>query len=248
MPIRRAQRRRNLVRLVPLRLFTALAAVVLVLAACDATASSAPGSVPTSSGAGPTRVPQVTAPAASDPTSAAAVGPWRRVPFLADAAFGAAQESGCRHGVVPIGSTATRVVTDVRGEGRVLMVFTLPTKAFLCVSSVDHPDSPDAVIPLDLPTTTLADDGIDLVYYEETGTGSGTIAYAVGRVGPTPKAVIMGFVDQTFLFGALGGGWYSMWWHPSIACDGIAAVNNAHVVLNSTHAPCEGNNGPSPSN
>jgi hypothetical protein len=200
-----------------------------------------------SQGPGPTRVPQQTAPAASDPTSAAAVGPWRRVPFLADPAFGGAEESGCRHGVVPIGSTATRVVTDVRGEGRALFVFTLPTKAFLCVASVDHPESPDAVVPLELPTTVLADDGIDLVYYSETGAGSGTTAFAVGRVGPTPTAVIMGFVDQTFLFGALGGGWYSMWWHPTISCDGIAAVNNAHIVLNTAHAPCEGNNGPSAS-
>lgn len=231
-----------------MRLLSGIAAVVLVLAGCDAGASGTPnGSPGESAGAGPTRVPQVTTPAASDPTSAAAIGPWRRVPFLADPSFGRAQEDGCRHGVVPIGSTAARVVTDVRGEGRVLLVFALPTKAFLCVTSVDHPESPDAVVPLDVPTTDLADDGIDLVYYDETGTGSSTTAFAVGRVGPTPTAVIMGFVDQTFLFGALGGGWYSMWWHPTIACDGIAAVNNAHVVLNSAHARCEPNNGPSPS-
>jgi hypothetical protein len=229
------------------RLLTSLAVLVLPLAACDAGASGPPNGSPGASfGSGPTRVPQQTV-VTGDPTTAAATGPWRRVPFLADPSFGAAQEAGCRHGVVPIGSTAARVVTDIRGEGRVLLVFALPTKAFLCVTSIDHPESPDAVIPLDIPATTLADDGIDLVYDSQTGTGSSTIDYAVGRVGPTPTAVIMGFVDQTFLFGALGGGWYSMWWHPTIACDGIAAVNNAHVVLNSAHASCEGNNGPSSS-
>jgi hypothetical protein len=243
MPVRRAQRRRN----VRVRLRTSLAALILALAACDAGASGSPdGSPGDSLGTGPTRVPQQTA-VAGDATTAAATGPWRRVPFVTDPSFGAAQEAGCRHGVVPIGSTAARIVTDVRGEGRVLLVFALPTKAFLCVTSIDHPESPDAVIPLAIPTTTLADDGIDIVYDSQTGTGVGTIAYAVGRVGPTPTAAIMGFVDQTFLFGALGGGWYSMWWHPTIACDGIAAVNNAHIVLNSTHASCEGTNGPSPS-
>ena len=95
-----------------MRLLTGLATLAFALSACDAGASGTPnGSAGDSAGTGPTRVPQVTTPAASDPTSAAAIGPWRRVPFLADPSFGRAQEDGCRHGVVPIGSTAARVVS-----------------------------------------------------------------------------------------------------------------------------------------
>jgi len=217
----------------------------LAMTGCDSAASTAPGG-PAGGGSAPavTRVPQETT---GDPATAAATGSWRRVPFPTDPSFAAAQESGCRGGPVAIPASATRVVTDVRGQGRLLLVFASATRAFLCVTSVDDPADPVDVESFSVPAAPVADDGIDLVYYTETGTGSGTLAFAVGRVGPAPKAVIAGFVDQTFVFGAMGGGWYSMWWPVTVACDGIASVNGAHVVLESTHAPCEPTEGPSPS-
>lgn len=226
-----------------MRLLAGLAALAICLAACDA-GSPAPGA---SSGPGgspvPTRVAQASQP--SDPATAAATGPWRRVPFVVDASFGAQQEAGCRNGVVAIPTALARVLTDVRGEGRVLMLFASSTKAFLCVTSIDDPAHPVDVESLTVPAKAIAADGIDLVSYAETGSGSGTIVTAVGRVGPTPTAVIAGFVDQTFVFGAMGGGWYSMWWPVTVACDGISSVNNAHIVLDNTPAPCQGASGPS---
>ena len=229
-----------------MRRLAALVALALAVVACDTAASAAPSTGSRSTGPGPTRVNQETSPP-GDPTLAAATGPWRRVPFAADAAFGVAQEAGCRGGPVSIGSSAQRVVTDVRGDGRIVLVFASPTKAFLCITSVDHPESPVDIEALTVPSTTLAADGIDLVFYKEVGTGASTIAYAVGRVGPEPKYVITGFVDQTFVFGAMGGGWYSLWWPVTVACDGVSSVNGAHIVLDNAPAPCQGFSGASPS-
>jgi hypothetical protein len=231
-----------------MRRLAALLALALVLAACDsAVGPITSGPVTRASDVPlPTRVGQASS-QPGDPNIAAATGPWRRVPFPADPGFTAAQEAGCRNGPVAIGSSAARVVTDVRGGGRILLVFVATTKAYLCVASFDDPAHPVDVETLAVPSTALAPDGIDLVFYTEVGSGASTIAYAVGRVGPEPKAVIAGFVDQTFVFGATGGGWYSMWWPVTIACDGISAVNQAHIVLDNAPAPCEGTRGPSPS-
>jgi hypothetical protein len=223
---------------------TALALLVaLVAGACDATGSPGPSSLGSDTPA-TTEAPLTTQP--SDPAMAAAVGPWRRVPFKADPGFGALYVAACRAASPDIGQIPATVV-DVRGRGWITVLFASSQKAFLCRTTVGDPAHPLAIESIDVPAGTLAGGGVDLANYEELGKGSETTSFAVGRVGPTPSAVIAGFDDQTFVFGTMGGGWYVMWWPTGVTCDGISSVNNSHIVLDSTHAPCEANARPSSS-
>ncbi|HXI45291.1 MAG TPA: hypothetical protein VNH13_03235, partial [Candidatus Acidoferrales bacterium] len=83
-----------------------------------------------------TDAPVATVP--TDPALAAAVGPWRRVPYKADPAFGVPFISGCEAAEPAIGDTPALVV-DVRGRGWITVVFASGTKAFLCRTTVDDP-------------------------------------------------------------------------------------------------------------
>jgi hypothetical protein len=217
--------------------------VAVILGACDATGSptASSGSVGT-----PAATEAALASQPADPAMAAAVGPWRRVPFKSDPAFGAPYVAACRAASADIGQIPATVV-DVRGQGWITVLFASSDKAFLCRTTVADPAHPLAIEPIDVPAAALADDGIDLAHYEELGTGSGTTSFAVGRVGPTPAFVIAGFDDQSFVFGTVGGGWYVMWWPTGVTCDGISAVNQSHLVLDTAHAPCEAGARPSSS-
>lgn len=229
MLLRRAQRRTP-----PLVLLALLAS--LALAACgtsDGTATPGPGQA---SGE-PTERPIATVP--GDPALAAALGPWRRVPFQADPAFGAPFAAACRSADASIGPMPVKVV-DVRGRGWITVLFASDSAAFLCRTTVDDPTHPVEVRAVAVPSGPVSADQIDLALWTQVRIPPETITYAVGRVGPEPAEVIGGFVDQTFVFATHQNGWWVAWWPPQAASDGFAAVDHSHIVLNNVKPPASG--------
>ena len=218
----------------------AISLAAVVVAGCDAGGGS-PTAPPDTFEA--TDAPVATVPA--DPALAAAVGPWRRVPFKADPAFGVRYISGCTAAEPAIGATPA-VVVDVRGRGWITVVFASDSKAFLCRTTVDDPSHPVEVRAMTVPSGTLADDDIDLALWTTVQIGAETITYAAGRVGSVPVEVIGGFVDQTFVFATHADGWWVAWWPPQVASDGFAATDKGHVVLNNVKPP-EAGEYPAPS-
>ncbi|MBI3751746.1 MAG: hypothetical protein HY263_08865 [Chloroflexi bacterium] len=219
-----------------LRLILAGLVATLAVAACGPSDGSATPGIGRASGE-PTERPIATVPA--DPTLAAAVGPWRRVPAKADPAFGATFVAGCRAAEAAIGSMPARVV-DVRGRGWITVLLASDTAAFLCRTTVDDPAHPVEIRSVTVPSATIATDQIDLALWTQVRISPETITYAVGRVGPEPADVIGGYVDQTFVFATHENGWWVAWWPPQAASDGFAAVDHGHVVLNEVKAPASG--------
>lgn len=226
---RRAQRRTA-------RLLLVSVLATVALGACSSTdGSPTPG--PGQASGEPTERPIATVP--GDPALAAALGPWRRVPFQADPAFGAPFAAACRSADASIGAAPVKVV-DVRGRGWITVLFASDTAAFLCRTTIDDPTHPLEVRAITVPGGTIAGDQIDLVLWTEVRIAPETITYAVGRVGPDPAEVIGGFVDQTFVFATHANGWWVAWWPPQAASDGFAAVDHSHIVLNNVKPPASG--------
>ena len=192
---------------------------------------------PQSSAARPTDQPLATVP--SDPTLAAALGPWRRVPFQADPAFGVPFVAGCRGVEAAIGSMRA-VVVDVRGRGWITVLFASETAAFLCRTTVDDPTHPLEVRAVAVPGGSVTGDQIDLALWTPVRIAPETITYAVGRVGPEPAEVIGVFNDQSFVYGTHQNGWWVAWWPPQPPIDGFSAVDHSHLVLNHVAAPASG--------
>ena len=229
MHYRRAQRRTA-------RCLLLCMVATIALAACDASAGT-PTPDPGRTGGEPTDAPIATVP--GDPALAAAIGPWRRVPYQADAAFGAAFAQACRSADASIGATPVKVV-DVRGRGWITVLFASDSAAFLCRTTVDDPTHPVEVRAVAVPSGTVSADQIDLALWTQVRIAPETITYAVGRVGPEPAEVIGGFVDQTFVFATHQNGWWVAWWPPQAASDGFAAVDRSHIVLNNVKPPASG--------
>jgi hypothetical protein len=218
----------------------ALVALAAVVAACSGEAEGTIGPGGTDR---PTDQPLATTP--QDPTLAAAIGPWRRNPFKADPAFGAPFEAGCRSAEPAIGAIP-RVVLDVRGNGWITLLFADDANAFLCRATLDDPGHPLEVRHIDVPTATLADNGIDLALWTQVDIPPDTYTFAVGRVGPVPADVIGGFVNETFVFATHTNGWWVAWWPPQPKCDGFSAVDGGHLVMGNVKAP-PGGEYPAPS-
>jgi len=215
----------------------------LVLAACDSKplGSELRGG-PTIE---PTDAPIATVPA--DPALAAAIGPWRRVPFKADEAFGAPYVAACAAAEPKIGRMPVAVV-DVRGSGWIAVLFAGAKAAYLCRTTVDDPSHPLEIRPIVVPAGTITGTEIDLALWTSVQVATERATYAVGRVGPDPADVIGGFVDQSFVFATHANGWWVAWWPPQPDSDGFAAVDRGHVVLNNVLVPAGGEfPAPSPS-
>jgi hypothetical protein len=225
---RRAERR-------TLRRLVVAAVATLTLTACGPSGTATPG-VGQATGA-PTERPIATVPA--DPALAAAIGPWRRVPYQADPAFGATFVAGCRAGEAAIGAMPAKAV-DIRGRGWITVLFASESAAFLCRTTVDDPTHPVEIRAVTVPSGTVTADEIDLALWTQVRISPETITYAAGRVGPDPAFVIGGFIDQTFIFATQSNGWWLAWWPPQAASDGFSATDHSHIVLNHVKPPASG--------
>src|SRR4051794_18688162 len=112
----------------PKALRHALAAAVLVIAlpllgGCDAPAATSPLGTNQGSGEPLVTFGQGVAPTtAGDPSAVAAIGPWRRVPFVPSPVFSAPFEAGCRGSSADLATVPLQVV-DVRGGDTVTLLF-----------------------------------------------------------------------------------------------------------------------------
>jgi hypothetical protein len=209
-----------------------LAAAVSLLG-CEAgptTQPSATVSVLETTAPGATRTPAV------DLVMAAAIGPWRSQPLPPDRAFSAPFEASCRVAEPAIASLPMAVV-DLRGASLLTIVFADASTAYVCWIAIESPDKPEAIRRLEVPSTTLADDDIDLLLYASTTRAGMEATWVIGRLGSTPRFVITGFPDESYVFGAHAGGWYAMWWPGTGETDNVAATDGRHVVLNEARAP-----------
>jgi len=159
-----------------------------------------------------------------------AAGVWRAQPVVTAEGFADAYIAGCRTAEPALAGLAP-VVVDVRGVGWILVVFAGPSRAYLCRTRLVDPDVVEAVMPIDVPSETLADDGIDIALYTSVTSAGAARILLVGRVGPVASLVIARFDDEKYIFGSHAGGWYVMWWAGTVAMAGVSATNNAHVVL-----------------
>jgi hypothetical protein len=218
----------------------------LLLAGCG---SSVPGdpnprrstpaaASPATSGA-PVGSPAVpSTPSPSDPVT----GSFRRggVPVPPDVLAAATDE--CRSVPTPpyaedIGSRPV-AVSDLRGEGVLILVFASATTATGCRVTLDNDalsatlfavePGPDA--PLDVGEITLA-------AYELDGDGSRERTIAVGRYGDRVVKVRAGFDDDTYVTSSMANGWYAMWWLGRVRPAVIVAADNRNLAMGKLTPP-----------
>jgi hypothetical protein len=166
---------------------------------------------------------------------AAAVGPWRRIPFVVNGLFSSPYEAGCRSR--PELATAPLKLVDDRGGDTVSVLFATAGKAYVCRLSAREPATVEDVMAIDIKAASLGDRGIDSVVFDRiqvTRSGRPEVrTLAVGRVGPVPTDVIAIFTDQTPVNASRGGGWYLFWYPGQEEIQGISAVDHQHLVLSS---------------
>jgi hypothetical protein len=194
--------------------------------------------------------PQLTRPTPAEPTGTGSTagtaatppfggsdllfGPFRRggVPVATDLLLGATNV--CR--TTPPSMVTTEVggrpvvVADLRGGGRVLLVFADALGAVACRVSATEDGAMRAAFsrvasagdgPLEADDLTLG--GLD---YEKDG------VVAVGRVGERAVHVRAGFDDDTYVTATIGDdGWWAMWWPGEAQPASITADDNRNVVI-----------------
>ena len=210
---------------------SAVAAAIL-LAGCGAdvpprtAAPSAGEPAPRTTEASPAAEASST-PSPSDPVT----GTFRRggvpVPpeLLADAV------SACRAIPTPpyaeeIGSRPV-VVSDLRGESIVIVVFAGPGGATGCRARLGDDAPVASLFAVDAGPDGPLDEGqITLASYELDDDGGSQRTIAVGRYGDRVVKVRAGFDDDTYVTSSTDNGWYAMWWQGTIRPAVIVAADN----------------------
>jgi hypothetical protein len=210
-----------------------LVACLLVLG-CGAPAPSGPVPVATTDPDVVTPSPTVNPTAVAD---AATFGPWRRRPVVPSPQVAAAAEVACR--ALPAVGTRPLLVSDVRGEGILTLVFADPQAAAVCHAHAtgDGKVTADArTMPSLAGTAAPADGKLGPFDIEEIGTASGSRLVVVGRVAEVP-GVEMSFDDATWGKASLSHGWYAAWWPAAALALSVASVDNRSVVIDSYPVP-----------
>jgi hypothetical protein len=238
------------------------AAVLIVLASVVAGCGDASPSLPVDESIGPIPTPLPVADAGSQtprPTSDAAgmritgldetnttnlMGAFRRSSVPVSPALEGTFAEACRSRPAPpeVQEIGTRpvVVTDMRGEGVVIVVFADDEGASGCRVTI----GPDGSLHVGFfpvtedPSKALKKDDLTLgaMEYQEDGTSQRAIA--VGRAGDRAVHVRAGFDDDTYVTAALRDGWYAMWWPGLTRAAVIVAGDNRNVAIGTvTPAP-----------
>lgn len=195
------------------------------------------GEATPSPSASPRGTPATAAPSPSDFAAEAAIGAWRPRPLPAPRGFADRVDVDCRAAEPAIGER-TRVVVDLRGRNRLILIFANSSSAFACYAPADATLASEVTaFPLDVPAEPIGESAIDVVRYEVVQ-GEGEEAYSVliGRVGLLAYRVLAGFADESEVEGAKGGGWYAMWWPGPTQFDGVGAVDQRNLVMGSAPA------------
>ena len=209
-----------------------IAVVVVLVTAC---AESSPRDV------APSQTPSAratTAPSATDFAAEAALGPWRPRPLPAPRGFADRVDLNCRAAEPAIGDR-TRVVVDLRGQNRLILIFADSTAAFACYAAADATLASEVTAsPLEVPAEPIGETELDVLRYEVVQ-DDGEAAYTVliGRVGLLAYRVLAGFADESEVEGTKGGSWYAMWWPGPTEFIGVAAVNQRQEVIGDAPVP-----------
>jgi hypothetical protein len=177
-------------------------------------------------------------PTPSDFLDVAARAPWRPDPLRPPTGFAPQADVLCRAAEPRIGE-ATRVLTDVRGEGRLVFVFADATAAFGCYAPIDANLAADVqAFPLDTPADPIAQGAIDIVLYEVAhGYDGAAFRVLMGRVGRDAVRVVSSFDDESEVEATKGGGWYAMWWLGPTEMATVAALDARSTVISAVPAP-----------
>jgi hypothetical protein len=221
----------------------ALLLVALVAGACTFSAEP-PARTSTEGPAGTVAgvVDPVGAPSDASPTPAFGApdqlfGSFRRgsVPVPPDV-LGAAV-AACRDAPpLPDGTTVGErrvVVSDMRGQGRVLAVFADEAGAVACRIDVADDGTMRATLVRDDGNATdrLAEDDLVLDGMEYVLDTDAQLVLAVGRAGSRAAHVRAGFDDDTYVTASLQDGWWAMWWPGSTRPAIIVAGNNRNEAI-----------------
>ncbi|HEX5589293.1 MAG TPA: hypothetical protein VFX65_03255 [Candidatus Limnocylindrales bacterium] len=208
------------------------AVVALLVGACgDATApTGSPSHAPTFIVAEPTSTAAPTL-----DVEAILRGDWRRLPFdprAYEAVFEI--DATCRAAEPAIAGLPVALV-DARGRDRLLFVYaTDPTSAaWECRADLDDAAAADVeVVALQASGEPIGEDEIDAVHYEALDLDGASGVVLVGRVGALADDVITQFdLDETYIYGSKGGGWYATWWPGSDVINAVAATDTHNVVI-----------------
>ncbi len=206
-------------------------AAAVAAAACDG--SVVPSGTPGSS-ATPARTPTPTTtplatPRPTNQLESLSSGAWRPKPVTVHLA-----DVGTLRGVCGSGAPAVReaelVLADVRGDRQLTLVFVTAAgdAAWVCRGTASGDVQ---VYAVEVPSQPVGDDGIDALLYRRLGDADGTRTLLAGRVGPVARDVIAAFDDESYVWGAEGGGWYAMWWPGAAEAANVSSVDGRNLVL-----------------
>jgi hypothetical protein len=218
-----------------MRLAAGLALAILTvptIVACDAAASPSPSSTSRSSGETPRSSAEATGTAATDPVVAAAGGAWRPAPYPIGARRDVVEPAvaACRASAPDL-ADADPALMDVRGEGRVVLLFADDATTVACLATVDDraPAITELLTPPDAP---LADAGIDVQVYRSAETeDGGVLTWAVGRVGRAGMTVSASFDDESYVDATKAAGWWAMWWPTEVDAATINALDRQSISI-----------------
>lgn len=208
--------------------------VTLGVAACGDATTPTDGS-----GAGPTDATPTARPT-HDPGATVDVGgllsgDWRRLPFDPRTSSDIPRLDATCRAAEPAIAGLPVALTDARGRGRLQFVYaTDPTSAaWECRIGLDAATAADAeVVALQAGGEPIADDEIDARHYETLPLGAETGTVLVGRIGRLADEAIGQFdADETYIYAAIGGGWWSMWWPGTDVVNGVGATDTHNVVI-----------------
>jgi hypothetical protein len=177
-------------------------------------------------------------PSPSDPLT----GSFRRGGVPVPPAVLAEVVSACRAVPTPpyaeeIGSRPV-AVSDLRGEGIVIVVFAGPGGATGCRVRIGTDPPVAALFAVDAGGDGALDEGqITLGSYELDEDGSSRRTIAVGRYGDRVVKVRAGFDDDTYVTASTDNGWYAMWWQGSVRPAVIVAADNRNLAMGKLTPP-----------
>jgi hypothetical protein len=148
------------------------------------------------------------------------------------------QETSSPPATPEIGSRPV-VVADLRGDGRVLLVFADDQAAVGCRVDVSEDGSMRAsLFQVAAPEPgQLADDGLSLGVLDYVDDPAGPLVIAAGQVGDTAVHVRAGFDDDTYTTATIDDGWWLMWWPGQTRPASITADDNRNTVFASVKVP-----------
>jgi hypothetical protein len=221
----------------PVAVALALVALLPLVAACGAQVSeSAPG------GSALSTAPASTPPDPEAALAAVVTGPWRPAPGVPVESLVDPVIAACRAANVPVDGVKAKIgdlpvaVVDVRGGGRVSVVFADPAHAVVCQAPLDAASAPAvralrwqkaAASPAPKAIT------IDLLAVLDEATAPHSLL--VGEVGSQAFAVKNTFADDSHIQASIGNGWYVMWWPGGDVPTVVSAVDIRNVAIGGVH-------------